>query len=100
MWNSADWYNALEVLLWSGFGLEILRRSSRAPRSQRPRRIIAGVAFLAFALTDAVEIHTGAWWTPWWLPVWKGLCIATLLWLYAWYRCERKKLPLRTVGKE
>lgn len=71
-------YNAFEVGLWFLIGMECLRRGISG-RARRTPAFLASIAFVLFALSDAVEIATGAWWEPWWLFVWKAICVVTLL---------------------
>ena len=73
-----DYFNALEIVLWSALGLGLLAASFRAAR-WRMETGTAGLLFLAFAGSDAVELTTGAWWRPWWLLAWKAACIAGLV---------------------
>ena len=85
-------YNTFEILLWSiagsGFLLSALLRSGQS----RLQCFLAGVAFLLFAVSDWIELETGAWWRPWWLLVWKALCVIALAALYAWHvRVRRQK---------
>jgi len=50
--------------------------------SDRYRKLllaIGAILFVAFAGSDIVELHTGAWWRPWWLLCWKGACLFGLL---------------------
>lgn len=70
-------FNAFEVVLWTSFSLMLF--SGRIRTGHRRREIAAAVTFLAFALSDAVEMSTGAWWRPWWLFVWKLGCAISLL---------------------
>ncbi len=39
------------------------------------RRWVVFGGFIAFGISDFVEIHTGAWWRPWWLLGWKAACL-------------------------
>lgn len=73
-----DYFNATEIVLWSAMGLGLLAVSFRRSRSQI-EAAMAGLLFLAFAGSDAVELTTGAWWRPWWLLVWKAACVVGLL---------------------
>lgn len=86
-------YNAFEVLLWSLFALECVRRA--VLRKSRPvPSVIAAAAFALFAVSDWIEISTGAWWRPWWLLVMKGTCILTVCGLVIEHvRHQRSKEP-------
>lgn len=84
--------NALEALLWAIIGCvfvwQAIRRRSLAVRS---RCWIAAIAFLAFGLSDIIEITTGAWWRPWWLFALKATCVLMLIWLYIEYVRSRRR---------
>ncbi len=75
-------YNVFEILLWGVLGCEFLRRGLTLQRAMRLRCLLASVAFLLFAVSDAAEIYTGAWWRPWWLLAWKAACVIVLGSLY------------------
>ena len=80
--TAVDVFNAVEVVIWCGIGLEFLRRGFVTGVISRRLASIAGVTFLLFGLSDVVELQTGAFWRPWWLLVWKGICIALFVWLW------------------
>ncbi len=73
--------NYIEAGLWGliavAFMVTGIRRSD-----QRATCLIAALVFLAFGLSDLVEVRTGAWWRPWWLLAWKALCLAVMLSLW------------------
>ncbi len=75
-------YNVFEILVWGVLGCEFLRRGLKLQDAARTRCMLASVAFLLFAVSDAVEIYTGAWWRPWWLFAWKAVCVIVLGSLY------------------
>ena len=83
-------YNAFEVVLWFLIGMECLRRGISGEARRTPA-FVASIAFVLFALSDAVEIMTGAWWEPWWLFVWKAVCVVTLLALLLESRLTMKR---------
>jgi hypothetical protein len=70
-------YNYFEVMLWGGIGLAFLITGIRRQAGRRSSFLASG-AFILFGISDLVEVHTGAWWTPWWLLMWKGACLAIL----------------------
>ena len=71
-------FNAFEASLWTVFGIILLFRATRQPQS-RGRFLLAAAGFAAFAGSELMEMHTGAWWRPWWLLAWKATCIALLV---------------------
>lgn len=72
--------NLIEAGLWALIGLGLITSAISRKQSSVNQRlsVIAGLAFLAFGLSDVVETHTGAWWRPWWLFAWKAGCVLTL----------------------
>jgi hypothetical protein len=86
MEHFASAYNALEVAVWGIIGVALLVIAARKTGASRNRLGLAGVLFLLFAASDAVEISTGAWWRPWWLLAWKATCVIGLVVIYALQR--------------
>jgi len=85
-------FNVCEGLLWIGIA------AGFAVVWQRKRRngdlmLAAGLLFLAFGISDFVEIHTGAWFRPWWLLVWKGSALAGLAVVHVAFRRRRSSRP-------
>ena len=81
MINFPQIFNACEIVLWGSIGLTLLVAASRR-RDEKLYLALAGVLFLAFGASDAVELLTGAWWRPWWLLTWKAICILGLMSLW------------------
>ncbi len=79
-------YNFLEVLLWCGIGLTFLWRRRTLDGPMRGLALMSGIAFLLFGASDAVEMKTGAWWSPPWLFYWKASCGVAIVVLYVKYR--------------
>ncbi|MGA0200675.1 MAG: hypothetical protein ACO3NK_16445, partial [Prochlorotrichaceae cyanobacterium] len=67
--------NLTEALVWFGFCLRFLIKSTRSCRRNRldqcQRDRWTAFAFFAFGCSDLVEMQTFAWWRPWWLLLWK-----------------------------
>jgi len=84
-------FNLIEGIFWiavaGGFLLALIKPT------QRRAKLIAAANFIAFGLSDFVEMHTGAWWRPWWLLVWKGICFAVMLALLIAYLRRRRGPP-------
>jgi hypothetical protein len=90
--NSHTVYNYIEVGLWTVYAGVLSVAAWRAQGRQRKVLVMAAVAFLAFAASDAIEVHTGAWWRPWWLLVLKAACIATFAACFiAWWKARSKR---------
>ena len=51
-------------------------------------RWLLPLAFAVFAVTDLIEVRTGAWHEPWWLGLLKVACV--LVFLLAW-RVHRRQ---------
>jgi hypothetical protein len=70
-------FNALEATWWLIVALLV---GVESQRSRRPRNLTIGLctALVVFAVSDAIEYHTGAWWRPWWLAVQKVACGTTI----------------------
>jgi hypothetical protein len=78
-------FNLCEGLLWTGIGVGFV---VVLVRKRRNTDLMIGTAllFLAFGLSDFVEIHTGGWYKPWWLLLWKASCLAGFAAVYALFR--------------
>ncbi len=83
-------FNACEGLFWIGiavgFAVVLLRRRVN------PDLMLAGcLLFVAFGISDFVEIRTGAWFRPWWLLVWKSWCVVGLIAVYSRFRARARR---------
>ena len=77
-------FNYGEAALWGLIAVVLLWRC-RLPGGWR---WLLPLAFAVFAVTDLIEIQTGAWNDPWWLGVLKAACV--LVFLLAW-RVHRRQ---------
>lgn len=82
-------FNQCEAALWflvaAAFAFTAARQwLRRAPVPLYHRSCI--VAFALFGVSDVIESHTGAWWTPWWLLVLKTLCVVVFFFCFKAYR--------------
>lgn len=71
-----DVFNGFEAVLWASLAVWNLMRTTQQPRQQV--WLISGTLVL-FAISELIELKTGAWWKPWWLAILKGVCIAVLI---------------------
>lgn len=78
--------NRIEAGLWIIIGAAFLVAAIRR-QNQRRGLLILAFAFVAFGISDLVEVHYGQWWDPWWLLAWKGACV--LIFLIALIRYAR-----------
>jgi hypothetical protein len=85
-------FNYLEAVLWFLISASIFIGAFRAGRSAAgfPVLLVAGVAFLAFGVSDIIEVRTGAWWRPLWLLALKAACVVVLAGCYLRYRAVRR----------
>jgi hypothetical protein len=86
-------FNAIEAGVWSLIASVIAWRSWRATGRTRVVGATAAVAFAAFAVSDLIEIQTGAWYRPLWLLAWKAATVVVLAACYIVAR--RRALELR-----
>jgi hypothetical protein len=79
-----DLFNACEAVLWLAMAVVVAFRYWQA--KVRTRRIAQGTTvFLAlFAVSDLIEMHTGAWWRPPGLLVLKAVCVVGLVAGFGW----------------
>ena len=77
--TTANIFNSFEIALWSTIGVALLITSRKAPIKLKKLARLSACAFLAFAISDYIEIQTGAWWKPWWLLCLKAACIGVFL---------------------
>lgn len=87
-------FNQFEAALWFAISAVLLYRWVKSkPRAFHWSLV---VAFAVFGVSDVIESHTGAWWTPWWLFVMKAACV--VVFLKAWL-AYRRGLKQRKQGK-
>ncbi|MDF1743500.1 MAG: hypothetical protein P1V19_07365 [Gimesia sp.] len=77
--NYAELFNYIEIVLWSLFGLVLLVKSRDSKPDQTHIFYISSIAFFLFAISDYIEIQTGAWWKPWWLFALKAAFVIAFL---------------------
>ena len=71
-----DYFNLVEGIFWIGLGVWVL-----LTRRFIHKQLLYSLAItlIAFGISDFVETHTGAWWTPFWLLAWKAICISVVI---------------------
>jgi len=77
-------FNYSEAILWFVVAVVLFIKSRRAEPMRRKLARIVSVAFAVFAVTDLIEVQTGAWWRPWWLFALKAACV--LAFVTAWWK--------------
>ncbi|HEX8834861.1 MAG TPA: hypothetical protein VF719_11705 [Abditibacteriaceae bacterium] len=68
-------FNIAECFLWLVISIVLLIKSTRVSPDLRKTLRMLSVSFFLFGISDYIEAHTGAWWTPLWLLFLKGGCI-------------------------
>jgi hypothetical protein len=72
-------FNAAEAGLWTLFAV-LVANLGRRVRGLGPRlRVFLALAFLAFGVSDLIEMSTGAWWRPPGLLAYKGACLLGII---------------------
>lgn len=71
-------FNYCEAGLWFVLSVIIVVAARRQAAAVRRNAWVAFAAFVAFGISDLIEVLTGAWWTPWWLFVLKTVCVLVL----------------------
>ena len=80
-------FNIGECFLWLLISIILLAKSTRATSNVRSIFRVLSLAFFLFGVSDLIEAHTGAWWTPIWLLFLKGGCIVAFVWgFFRYYR--------------
>ena len=79
-------FNYVEAALWTGLGFFLL---AAYRRTKRKVACLSALLFLAFAVTDLVEVRSGAWWRPTWLLAAKAAIAAGLVLCFLAYRRTR-----------
>jgi hypothetical protein len=77
----AIWWSLLSIACWwNGRGAwKVVSRT-------------AALLLALFALSDLMEVQTGAWWRPWWLAVVKGGCLAGLTTCGIWALLIKRRM--------
>lgn len=78
-------FNRAEGIFWIVLGLGFFVVMARR-RQNLDLMTAAGLLFVAFGLSDFVEIQTGGWYKPWWLLAWKAANLAGFLVVYLSFR--------------
>ena len=74
-----DLYNVFETALWTAAAIAACVLAVKTPPSRRRYIIIAAIILFFGALSEAIEVKTGAWWRPWPLAALKITCITTFI---------------------
>ncbi len=85
------WFNFCEGIFWIALaaGLVLI---AVCRQKDIGLTLFAAVAFVAFGLSDFVEIATGGWYKPWWLAAWKIGCAVSLLTVYILFHLRRRRV--------
>jgi hypothetical protein len=83
-------FNFFEGILWTAIGVTFAFRAIRNTKF-RGLQIGASVSFVLFGVSDFIEMHTGAWYTPWTLFALKAACVTSFLIHLRIYMTEKIK---------
>ncbi|MEK7413349.1 MAG: hypothetical protein AAB263_08525 [Planctomycetota bacterium] len=84
-------FNACEAVLWACFAVVFVVRAVIATGRMRRLAGIMALAFIAFSISDVIEMDTGAWWRPIWLLVLKVSCVLVFIGgVIVYYRMRRR----------
>ncbi|MCK5594700.1 hypothetical protein KAI19_00810 [bacterium] len=83
--------NYIEAILWALIAITVLIRSRKSPKQLKQIAVQTSIAFFSFAVSDLIEVQTGAWWRPWWLLLLKIICVIALCLNFIRYRTYLKK---------
>jgi hypothetical protein len=75
-------FNGCEAGLWLIFAVVVAVLYRRAEARTRRRSRWMAAFFVLFAVSDIIEMQTGAWWRPAGLLVLKGVCLVGLTWCF------------------
>ncbi len=73
-------YNGFEAALWAVLAIIVAIRYRHAVAGLRRTGAITSVLLVMFAISDVIEMYTGAWWKPWSLMLLKVFCLVGLIW--------------------
>ena len=85
-------FNSLEMFIWLVVGVAFFANGFRQSNRYKKLTFLLVAAYIAFGLSDGVEVHTGAWWQPWWLLLWKVLCIVIFVISLTYYIWNERRL--------
>jgi hypothetical protein len=71
-------FNGCEAVLWSVLAFVVAMRFRKSEVGLRRLAWVMAALLVAFAVSDVIEMQTGAWWRPVGLLVLKGVCLAGL----------------------
>jgi hypothetical protein len=83
-------FNGCEAAFWLVLAIVIVVRYRKSTGRLRRLSWITAVLLAGFAVSDVIEMQTGAWWRPVGLPILKGTCLSGLVISFvAMIRCVR-----------
>ena len=90
-WDIPEYFNFLESIIWFYVSFFVYKQSKLDKyidiKSLQQRM---SLFFIIFAITDLIEISTGAWYSPWWLCLIKVACALFLIYgFYRWFKFDK-----------
>jgi hypothetical protein len=89
-------FNSLEMFIWLIIGIAFLASSFRRSNRYKKLTLFTSLTFIAFGLSDGVEVSTGTWWQPWWLLLWKALCVVIFVICLTYYYWNERQSKTRS----
>jgi hypothetical protein len=83
-------FNFCEAILWISIGVGCAVVLIRKRKSV-DLMLVTSFLFLAFGVSDFVEMKTGGWYKPWWLLLWKASCLLGLAVIYLMFHRRAAK---------
>ncbi|MBI9016487.1 MAG: hypothetical protein JEZ07_04410 [Phycisphaerae bacterium] len=77
-YNACQSYNLIEAFIWFGFGGFCMFKLRKTVAALKFNQMMLAIGFVAFGISDLVEIRTGSWWHPWWMLLWKATCLIVI----------------------
>ena len=72
-------FNGCEAAFWATLAVVIAIRYRHSIAGLRRISLIASALLVLFAISDVIEMYTGAWWKPLSLLLLKGFCLVGLV---------------------
>jgi hypothetical protein len=85
-------FNVAEAIFWVVVAVVVAVSATLSHPAFRRLGFLAAAVFLAFAITDLIEVKTGAWYRPWWLLGYNAACLAAIVGCYVRYLLVRRAL--------
>src|SRR5438105_761749 len=97
-------FNACEAALWALLAVVVAVAFRKSDSGMRRVSRFTAAFFGLFAVSDVIEMYTGAWWRPTGLLIFKGICVLGLTVCFAMLlrgarRVGRAKQPMEATDR-